>query len=56
MTVQESRLVGLIGRRNRTQDDLDFINETFIKQYHKKHNQLKRVAKQAKARIYGWTE
>lgn len=52
MKNNNERLIELTGKRNHSLDDIDLINDAFHKAYHKKSNQLKRVAAQAKLRIY----
>jgi len=58
MTVQDKKIVSLIGKRNKTIEEIGFINTVFHKAYNKKKNQIKRIVKKASHmdNIYGWTE
>jgi len=58
MTLSEKTLVSLIGRKNKSPEQLGFINTMFHRAYNKKKNVLKRVVKKASAHdvTYGWTE
>ncbi len=57
MTTQDKRIVSLIGKRNKTVEEIGFINTVFHKAFNKKKNQIKRIVKKASSieSVYGWT-